>query len=609
MTAQPLGVVLDYLCRSTATRGQGEWTDGQLLDHFTATGDEAAFEVLVRRHGPLVLSVCRGVLGHAHDAEDAFQATFLVLVKRARAVRRAESLRSWLYGVARRVAIRARTAAAKRTQSERQHPAMTLPDPAAECARQEQCRMLHEEIARLPERYRLPVLLCCLEGKSRPEAARELGWSEGAVKGRLERGRQRLHARLSRRGLALPAALAAVGLARGAVPACVPRTLVAATTRAAARLAAGPTAGGPISTRVTNLIEGELTAMGTTKLRAIVYVLFLLAVAAFSAGWLPRGGGAGKAAATSLAPAKAGHAGRGDDNVLGVVAPRDPRRPGALLLHGGGRFTTAVRDRFLQLAGGKNARIVLVPSAWFGGPAAYRSRQRYDAAMRQRFSSWFRLVTTGRIKSFEVLGTDDPDEADDPAFVRPLAAATGVWFFGGDQERLNYRYVGRFPRRTRFQSALREVVARGGVVGGTSAGMAVLPEIMTLDQRRRWTGGPYRIVAAHGLGLMNGAVVEQHFDGRSGRWERFTGLLGDSARLDALAGRRGAGRRMLGLAVEVGTALVVRGGRLEVFGGGSAHVFIKSPDGRAVTWHTLRPGGKAHLKRAAGGQVAMVAVR
>src|SRR6516164_6800447 len=102
MTAQPLGVVLDYLCRSTATRGQGEWTDGQLLDHFTATGDEAAFEVLVRRHGPLVLSVCRGVLGHAHDAEDAFQATFLVLVKRARAVRRAESLRSWLYGVARR---------------------------------------------------------------------------------------------------------------------------------------------------------------------------------------------------------------------------------------------------------------------------------------------------------------------------------------------------------------------------------------------------------------------------------------------------------------------------------------------------------------------------
>jgi cyanophycinase-like exopeptidase len=129
---------------------------------------------------------------------------------------------------------------------------------------------------------------------------------------------------------------------------------------------------------------------------------------------------------------------------------------------------------------------------------------------------------------------------------------------------------------------------------------------MTLDQRRQRVGGPYSAVAAHGLGLFDGAIVEQHFGVRNGRLERFTGLLRDSARLDRLAGRRGAGGRMSGLAVDQATALVLQADRLEVLGGGNAHVFLKSADDQTITWHTLKAGDKANLKRDARGQVMLV---
>jgi cyanophycinase len=219
------------------------------------------------------------------------------------------------------------------------------------------------------------------------------------------------------------------------------------------------------------------------------------------------------------------------------------------------------------------------------------------------------VASAGRVRAFEFLATDDPRDADDPAFVRPLAAATGVWFSGGRQPRLNYRFVGAFPHQTLFQAALREVVARGGVVGGTSAGMAALPQVMTMYQEHESTGGPLGVVAAHGLGVFDGAVVEQHFDSRGGRLERFTGLLRDSPRLDGLSGRRGAGVRMLGLAVEGSTALVVQSNRLETLGAGSAHVFIKSPDDRTITWHTIPTGDRAALERDARGNPVLVSRR
>jgi cyanophycinase len=284
------------------------------------------------------------------------------------------------------------------------------------------------------------------------------------------------------------------------------------------------------------------------------------------------------------------------DNVLGLPAPRDPDRPGAVVLHGGGPLGQDVFDRFLQLAGGAEARIVLVPSAGHR-PTDYASNAEFVAAMKYRFSGWVSLATERKIASFQFLYTDDPADADNPVFVKSLESATGVWFSGGAQSRLNYRYVGPYPQQTRFQSALREVVERGGVVGGTSAGMAAMPEIMTVTHDRVTLDGPATAVTAHGLGLLTGAIVEQHFDGRGGRMERFTGLLRDSDQLDQLARRKNVGIQMVGLAAEERTALVASGDRLEAIGNGYGHVFLKSPSGRTITWHELRSGESVQIKR------------
>ncbi len=294
---------------------------------------------------------------------------------------------------------------------------------------------------------------------------------------------------------------------------------------------------------------------------------------------------------------------RGDDNPFGLPAPTQGH-PGTIVLHGGGELTDDVFERFIELAGGKEARIILVPSAGYLH-SDYENEQQFLRVMHERFSGWVHLASSGNIRSFDFLYTDDPDDADAAAFVRPLETATGVWFCGGLQPRLNYRFVGEFPEQTRFQVALREIVARGGVVGGTSAGMAALPEIMTMYQDRKYAQAPATVVAAHGLGLIQGAIVEQHFDGKSGRLERFTGLLRDSAKLDKLTARPGAGVNMMGLAVEEATALVLQGNRLETIGEASAHVFVKSGGGRTVIWHELPAGETARLDRDASGATVL----
>lgn len=305
------------------------------------------------------------------------------------------------------------------------------------------------------------------------------------------------------------------------------------------------------------------------------------------------------AALLLAAPARA-------ETVLGLPRPIDPARPGAVVLHGGSGVTADAFDRFVALAGGRDARIVFVPSAGYR-PGEFPTRAAFSEFLARRYSSWVALERAKQIAHFEFMHTDDPREADSDSFLRPLATATGVWFSGGAQERLNERYVGRFPGRTKFQQALSAVVARGGVVGGTSAGMAIMPEVMTLrEEKTSKPDAPKRAVAGHGLGMLTGAIVEQHFDGRVGRLERFTGLLRDNKRLDELAGRQGAGARMLGLAVEGGTGLVIRGDALEVVGGGNVHVFIKALDQPAISWHALSAaGGGARLTREAGGGVTL----
>ncbi len=198
--------------------GDRSASDAVLLDRFVRRADREAFAALVERHGPMVFRLCRRALGNAHDAEDAFQATFLVLARRA-AVVRPVCLTAWLFGVARRVARKARAAPARRLRGSPfpvEDVADSRPDPLASLTARELVAALDDELGRLPEAYRLPVTLCCLEGLSQEEAARRLGWTPGSVKGRLERGRRRLFRGLVKRGLAPGAALAAAGLARGA---------------------------------------------------------------------------------------------------------------------------------------------------------------------------------------------------------------------------------------------------------------------------------------------------------------------------------------------------------------------------------------------------------
>lgn len=285
-----------------------------------------------------------------------------------------------------------------------------------------------------------------------------------------------------------------------------------------------------------------------------------------------------------------------EDSLLGLPTPVDPKRPGAVVLHGGGLITDEVFDRFIELAGGENASIVFVPSAGFR-PADYPSKQDLMNALARRYGSWVELQPTGRVRKFTFLYTDDPDDADNPDFVNPLADATGVWFSGGYQSRLNYRFVAPFPGRSKFQELLRSVVARGGVVGGTSAGTAAMPEIMTLWEERDDPASSPKVVAGHGLGLFDKAIVEQHFDARGGRLERFTGLLRDETRLDELTMRPGSGERMIGIGVEEPAALVARGNQFSVCGKGSVHLFLKSNGGRTISWHEMRAGESAQLRR------------
>jgi RNA polymerase sigma factor (sigma-70 family) len=249
----------------------GGVTDAALLSRFIIQRDETAFTTLVARHGPLVLHVCQRILGDSHDAEDAFQAAFLVLARKADTVRRPEALSAWLHGVARRAALKARSAKTRHfrdTEPLVRPAADPRPDPLADLSVRELLVIIDEELERLPERYRLPLILCGLEGRSLEEAARQLGWTRGSVKGRLERGRARLHDRLIRRGLTLSAALAAVEVSRNAASAAVVAQLLIPTIRGAVAFAAGQTAAASgVSAQAAALAGDVLKGVALVKLK------------------------------------------------------------------------------------------------------------------------------------------------------------------------------------------------------------------------------------------------------------------------------------------------------------------------------------------------------
>src|SRR5262245_36683122 len=205
----PPHAVLDHARRLAAPEAP---TDADLLARLARERDASAFAALVERHGPLVWRVCRRLLRHQQDAEDALQATFLVLAQKARSIRSPASLASYLHGVAFRIARRARTS---RDHALSEEVPAAAPDPPTEAAWRELARMVEEEVAALPEALRRPLLLCYWEGRTNEEAARLLGWPVGTVKTRLARGRDRLHHRLRRRGVTLPAGVVALLLAPG----------------------------------------------------------------------------------------------------------------------------------------------------------------------------------------------------------------------------------------------------------------------------------------------------------------------------------------------------------------------------------------------------------
>jgi RNA polymerase sigma factor (sigma-70 family) len=268
-------IPLDHVRRLAAGHATAQVPDRQLLERFAARHEEAAFAALVRRHGAMVLSVCRRVLRDAHAAEDAFQATFLVLARKAGSIRRGDSLGGWLYGVAYRVAARARVDAARRQRREAHTPARSPADPAAEVSERDLCAVIDAELQRLPEPYRLPLVLCYLEGKTRDEAARALGCSLGTLKRRLEQGRERLRARLTRRGLSLSGALLAATWPRAAC-ATVPAELARAATQAALLSAAGHSPAAVASAQAVALADGALRAMSVTRLALLPAVLVLV---------------------------------------------------------------------------------------------------------------------------------------------------------------------------------------------------------------------------------------------------------------------------------------------------------------------------------------------
>jgi RNA polymerase sigma factor (sigma-70 family) len=272
MVRAPVGAILQYLRKLTASAADGE-TDRHLVRRFAAARDEAAFAAILRRHGGMVLGVCRRALGDAHEAEDAFQATFLVFVSKAGSLRRPELLGNWLYGVAQRVAAKARVGAARRRIG--QVPLVDAPASESDLTPEklELRREVNEAIGRLPDKYRAPVVLCYLEGKTYTEAARVLGWAEGTVSGRLSRARDLLRRRLER-----TAAPFSAGLLAPLSSAMLSNQPANSLTAAVLLAASDRSLTGAVSLRAAALAKGVLKEMFWSKMKLALAVILMLGV-------------------------------------------------------------------------------------------------------------------------------------------------------------------------------------------------------------------------------------------------------------------------------------------------------------------------------------------
>jgi RNA polymerase sigma factor (sigma-70 family) len=287
MASGPLRGVLRHIRKLAGAPDLAEPSDADLLKRFAYQQDGEAFADLVQRHGPMVLGVCRRILRNADDADDAFQATFLILVRKAAGIARPGALGCWLHEVALRTALRARAQAAVRKQHERQVPEMPQSDFLAAVAWRDLQPVLDEEIARLPARYREPFVLCYLQEQTYEQTAGQLHCLPGTVSRRLAQAREMLRKRLTRRGLSLPAGVLAAALAESSARAVVMTPLVTTTVQAALASAAGKGAAA-LSGPVAALVEGGLHAMTVTKVKTIVGVCLAVGLLCAGAGLVAR---------------------------------------------------------------------------------------------------------------------------------------------------------------------------------------------------------------------------------------------------------------------------------------------------------------------------------
>jgi RNA polymerase sigma factor (sigma-70 family) len=288
MAAHPLQDFIRRLRHARSVAVDGHLSDAQLLERFVQQRDEAAFEVLVWRHGALVLHLARRLLRHGADAEDVFQATFLTLARKAASIRRGTAVGSWLYKVAYRIASRVRQTTTRHERREQAGIEQLAAIAPTEDADAEMAAALADEVNRLSERHRAAVVLCYLQGVTTEEAARVLGCPRGTVLSRLASARQRLRSRLIRRGLAPAVALTAVSFGE-AVSAMPTVALVASVVRAALPFAAGGAAVSTVSPQVAALARGALHMMMWNKIKIAVVVLAVIGLAGTGAGWLARG--------------------------------------------------------------------------------------------------------------------------------------------------------------------------------------------------------------------------------------------------------------------------------------------------------------------------------
>ncbi|MBY0527862.1 MAG: sigma-70 family RNA polymerase sigma factor [Gemmataceae bacterium] len=325
MATEPMTCVLRHVRKLIGLPRDRDLTDDELLESFVVRHDESAFEALVQRHGPLVLRVCRRVLGNTHDAEDAFQAAFLVLARKAPTIRQRGSIAGWLYGVAYHLALRARSTSARRRAHESRTADMHSYQPADAPDGQEVHDLLDEELHRLPEKYRTPLVLCYLEGKTNEQAAREIGCPSGSMSSRLARAREVLRDRLSGRGVALSSVGLTALLTHGAAP-NLSAALVDTTVRAAMLFAAGKTtAAASIAASAVTLAEGALSTM-LTKIKLAAALVVALGLIGTGSRWFAQQG----ALAQAPAQAKPAEAPSADSKEAKADAFGDALPPGAL---------------------------------------------------------------------------------------------------------------------------------------------------------------------------------------------------------------------------------------------------------------------------------------